>query len=235
MIASWITTLLLTNPIPAHHSVREVSIGKCDVIQIDLSDTRLRVAVVLAEGFPGTDEPFDSMLKGRPVVAAVNGAYFDKYSKKPIGDIWAQGQLLNSGRMGTALCVTSDNRIDIRRVERHRRVDWSEFDTVLACGPALALDGKIDCNYSEEGFRDPSVTGRAPRMGVGYTRNGKLLMVYCRPSVTFEQFAQIMLDLGCHEAMNLDAGASLAMWFQGRTIRQAGRRLTNLLVVERRL
>jgi exopolysaccharide biosynthesis protein len=71
-------------------------------------------------------------------------------------------------------------------------------------------------------------------MGVGYNSAGKLLMVYCAKAVTFEKFAAIMKGLGCVEAMNLDGGASLAMWYGGKTLVKPGRRLTNLLVLERR-
>lgn len=229
-----LASIVLQSPPPVAYSVREIQGMKCDVIQADLTDRRVRASVAVAEGFPGTDETFSSMVKRWGLVAAVNGAYFDKGTKKPIGDIWVDGRLLNLGMMGTAIGFRADGSVDIRRVQRHKRVDWSEFESVLACGPALVLDGKVDCDWGAEGFRDPSVTGRVPRMGVGYTKSGKLLLVHLRSAVTFERFAQVMHELGCHEAMNLDAGASLAMWFQGRTIRKPGRRLTNLLVIERR-
>lgn len=230
MVALILAATLLV-PSPVVLTSRNVRGAKCEVIQADLSDGRLEARVVLAEGFPGTDESFSSMVARSGAVAAVNGAYFDKYSKKPIGDIWTDGQLWNRGLMGTALCLGEEGEIDIQRVVRHKGVDWSAYRSVLACGPALVLDGRIDCDWASEGFRDPSVTGSTYRMGVGYTQAGKLLLVMCRKSVTFEAFAAIMADLGCYEAMNLDAGASLAMWFQGKTIRQAGRRLTNLLVI----
>lgn len=125
--------------------------------------------------------------------------------------------------------------MDIQRVVRHKGVDWSRFESVLACGPALVLDGKIDCDWQGEGFRDPQVVGSTTRMGIGYTATKKLLLVRCNTSVTFEKFASVMLALGCHEAMNLDSGASRGFYFRGNFIEKPGRKLTNgLAIVQRR-
>ncbi len=49
--------------------------------------------------------------------------------------------------------------------------------------------------------------------------------------VTFARFGQVMKGLGCVDAMNLDAGASLGMHVFGRTYVSPSRRLTNLFAV----
>lgn len=202
-----------------------------DVVRVPVGSGKYRVDVILPPGFPGTDEDFEKLVKQPGLVAAINGAYFDRISKKPIGDIWARGQLRHFGAMGTALTVTADGTLDITRVQRHKRVDWSAFATVLACGPALVLDGKVDCDPAGEGFRDSAVMGRVPRMGLGFNQAGDLLLVRCASKVSFAEFAQVMRQVGCHEAMNLDSGASSALWMKGKAIVPAGRRLTNVLGV----
>ena len=210
------------------------NVGKValDVVRVDMLDGRYGVKIGLASGFPGTDEPFESMIGSiEGVVAAINGAYFDKATKLPIGDIWTAGTLARKGLMGTAFCVRSDNQLDIRRVQRHRGVDWSTYQSVLACGPALVLDGRVDCDWEAEGFRDPHITGSTSRMGIGYDSGGRLYLVRTSTRVTFEEFADAMLRLGCFEAMNLDSGASRGFYFQGRYIEKPGRRLTNILAV----
>lgn len=227
--------LLLAQTAESHVSMamRSGDGVSCRVIQADLKQGDLKLTIALTPQMPGGDSPFEAMLQHRNVVAAINGAYFDKTTKKPIGDIWLDERLMNKGLMGTALCIGSDGSLDIKRVVRSHGVDWSSYAAVLACGPALVLDGKIDCEWAAEGFRDPHVTGSTPRMGVGYNSAGKLLMVYCPKAVTFEKFSAVMKGLGCYEAMNLDGGASLAMWYGGKTLVKPGRRLTNLLVIER--
>jgi exopolysaccharide biosynthesis protein len=52
--------------------------------------------------------------------------------------------------------------------------------------------------------------------------------------VTLGHLALIMRTLGCVDAMNLDGGASMAMYYRGRVILPAGRRLTNILTIHER-
>jgi exopolysaccharide biosynthesis protein len=201
------------------------------LIRIDLADPRVRLGVILAQDFPGGDEPFPLMVRRTNPTAAVNGAYFSKTTKLPIGDIVVRGKLVHKGLMGTALAITRDNRAIMRRVVWGHAEDWSAFETVLACGPALVLGGRVDVRPTTEGFRDPSVMGSAQRMGVGLTHDRKMLLVHARSGVTFAQFGQVMKGLGCVDAMNLDAGASLGMYAFGRTYVSPSRRLTNLFAV----
>ena len=95
----------------------------------------------------------------------------------------------------------------------------------------MLLDGEKDVQVETEGFRDPHVIGRTQRMGIGYTKGGKILLVHVRKAVTFDEMATVFEKLGCFEAMNLDAGASLAMYCDGKTLQPAGRQLTNLIGV----
>lgn len=229
MFASLLT--LMFAPPPVSFSERTVAGLPVRTIEVRAMDPRVRVSVVVAQGFPGGDEAFGSMLARTKPVAAINGAYFAKDTKYPIGDIVVGGEVIHQGRMGTALTITADRKLDIRRVERHRTQDWSAFETVLACGPALILDGKVDVQFEQEGFRDPHVTGRTQRMGVGIRADGALVLAHIRRPVSFREAATVFQGLGCTEAMNLDGGASLAMSFRGRVIQAPGRRLTNLLAV----
>jgi hypothetical protein len=102
---------------------------------------------------------------------------------------------------------------------------------VVGCGPALMLSGKLDVQPENEGFHDPHVMGSAVRLGVGLTPDKHLLIVTTLAPVTFMKWADVMRGLGCTDAMNLDAGASLAMYYHGKTLIHPGRKLTNLLLV----
>lgn len=225
--------LLLAHVGSAHVSMatQEVLGTPVRCITVNLNEPSVRLGIVLANGFPGSDEPFESIVARANPAAAVNGAYFSKDTLLPIGDIVVNGKLEHSGRMGTALTISDSGAIDIERVQRHKTYLWKGYKTVLACGPALMLDGNIDVQFELEGFRDPHVTGTAARMAVGYTPKRKLIMALIERAVSFQEEAKIMQALGCIEAMNLDAGASLAMAYGGKIIKPAGRRLTNVLAV----
>jgi exopolysaccharide biosynthesis protein len=203
----------------------------CRVIRVNLADPRVRVSVQTANGCPSCAEPFSTLVaRSRPAIA-INGAYFSKETLKPIGDIVSNGRLVTKGLMGTALALTRDNEAIIKRVKWGHAEDWSRYDTVLACGPALMLDGRIDVQPDAEGFRDPHVMGSTRRMGVGLTSDRHLLIVQTLAPVTFDKWADVMRSLGCSDAMNLDAGASMAMYYRGRTLLTPSRNLTNLLTV----
>jgi exopolysaccharide biosynthesis protein len=203
----------------------------CRVIQVNLADPRVHVSVQTASGCPSGAEPFSTLVARSHPTIAVNGAYFSKGTLKPIGDIVSGGRLVTKGMMGTALAITADNQAVIRRVRWGHAEDWSGYETVLGCGPALMLDGRLDVRPESEGFHDPHVMGSTKRMGVGLTRDRRLLIVQTLAPVTFGKWAEVMRALGCADAMNLDAGASLAMYYRGRTLASPGRNLTNLLVV----
>lgn len=231
MLSFLLASALLVSE-PASLASSTVLGKKCDVIRLDLD--RVRLGVVVASGFPRGDETFASMIERSKPLAAINGAYFSTDTKKPIGDIVIDGKVMLQGRMGTALAVDVEGNVDIFRVKFHRTMDWSKHVTVLACGPALVLDGKVDVNPQIEGFTEEKIMQRHARMGVGYTKNRELLMVYVKDGVTFPEFAKVMLELGCFEAMNLDGGASLAMYFDGKNIKAPSRKLTNILIAHRK-
>lgn len=201
------------------------------VVDIDLNDPRVEVGLITANSFPNGDESFQSMVKRENPTIAIDGGYFDKSSKRPIGDIRANGQTLFTGMMGTCLAIDDENRCKCIRVPRGHRQNWDSYSTVLGCGPALLLNGKVDVQWEREGFRDPHVIGRAARMGVGYTKSGHMLLASIGSAVTFEEEADVFKQLGCYEAMNLDAGASQAMYVKGEFVQTPGRSLTNLLAI----
>jgi len=200
-------------------------------IEVDPRDPRIRVTVATASGFPRGDEPFPSLLARYHPILAVDGAYFSKRTLAPIGDIVVDGQVRYQGMMGTALALTSDGEAVIRRVIPDHAMDWSGYDAVLACGPALVLNGRIDVDPAGERFHDPHVMGATRRMGIAVLPGGHLLFVTTQAAVTFERWAAVMASLGARDALNLDAGASLAMAYRGHVIESPGRRLTNLIVV----
>lgn len=220
-----------TAPQRVSYSARKVDGVRAHVVTVNLNEPSVRLDVGVATGFPGTDEPFPDLVKRHGAVAAINGAYFSRTNLFPIGDLVSEGKLLHSGRMGTALAITPDNRVEIRRVVWGKRMDWSAYRTVLACGPLLVKDGEVDVRPMEERFRDPHVLGAGARSAVGVTEANKLLLVCVPQSVTFVVLAQVMKSLGCQQAMNLDGGASMALWYRGRAVVPAGRRLTNVLLV----
>ncbi|GEP93825.1 hypothetical protein CCY01nite_00850 [Chitinophaga cymbidii] len=84
-------------------------------------------------------------------------------------------------------------------------------------GPVLVQDGKPFVTVKEE--RMNGVAASHPRSAVGYTADGKLILLAIEgrnkgvaEGVTLEQMAKIFTDLHCEEALNLDGGGSSALY-----------------------
>lgn len=202
------------------------------LISVDMKDPYVLVAVNLAKGFPTAGEKFESIIRRNKPTAAINGSYFSTTTKQPIGDILVDGVIRYQGMMGTVLAITPMNEVFIFRVPRNRTLDWrDDYQTVLGCGPALVLNGKIDLKPQEEGFKDPAIMGSTYRTGVGVTEDQKLLLVHTRAKLSFNEFAKVMLALKCRDAMNLDAGSSRGMYYRGKVIQSPSRPIANVLSI----
>ena len=107
-------------------------------------------------------------------------------------------------------------------VSDSRLYKW-KTKTAVGGGPVLLQNGEIKITNNEEvKFVGKAINDKHPRTAMGYTKDGKLiiLMVEGRNSVahgaTLGQEAQILKDLGCWEALNLDGGGSSCMLVNGK-------------------
>ncbi len=89
----------------------------------------------------------------------------------------------------------------------------------LGGGPTLVKNGQVNVTYNEEVFFGSGVgyDNRDPRSAVGFTNDNQVIMLVAdgrqvaSQGVGLPELAQIMIDLGCVEAMNLDGGGSSQM------------------------
>jgi hypothetical protein len=98
-----------------------------------------------------------------------------------------------------------------------------KMKTAVGGGPVLLQNGQIQISNNEElKFSGHAIEDKHPRTAMGYTKDGMLiiLMVEGRNAVahgaTLGQEAQILKDLGCWEALNLDGGGSSYMLVNGK-------------------
>jgi hypothetical protein len=106
---------------------------------------------------------------------------------------------------------------------------WWKMRTAVGGGPVLIHDGKVHITDKEEQlFPDSKPNGEhLPRTAMGYTRDGRLIVLVIQgrtPGVatgaTLLEEAQLLLDLGCYEALNMDGGGSSCLLVNGKeTIR----------------
>jgi len=117
--------------------------------------------------------------------------------------------------------------------EGDRRLDVESWLAAIGVGPKLVTNGAVDINFSRDGFTDPKITqSSSARSFVGIDGANRLVMGTVG-SATIRQLADIAIKLGLKEAMNMDGGASSALYANGRMLTAPGRELSNALVVRK--
>lgn len=118
--------------------------------------------------------------------------------------------------------------------------------TAVGGGPVLLQDGAIRITNKEEMQFVTGLKDLHPRTLMGYTNRGTVIIMVIQgrmpglaEGATLEEEAQIMKDLGCQEAMNLDGGGSSCMLINGKeTIhpsdKEGQRAVPAVLVVRKR-
>jgi len=112
-------------------------------------------------------------------------------------------------------------------------VDWSSIVTSVGAGPTLLKNGSILANGKSEGFTENKINvDRNQRSFAGVTRDNILIMGTVL-NVNVKELAEICKKLGMIDAINLDGGASSALYCNGKIITPAGRKLSNVMVITR--
>jgi len=99
--------------------------------------------------------------------------------------------------------------------------------TAIGGGPVLVNGGKFTDSYVAELFNGTSGIGPdtdQPRTAIGITADNKLVLFVCEgremtegvKGLTTADVANVLLDLGCVEAINLDGGGSSCMLVNGK-------------------
>jgi len=115
------------------------------------------------------------------------------------------------------------NYIDAGSAKLPGAHDW-KMKTAVGGGPVLLQNGQIRITNEEEfRFAGKAINDKHPRTGMGYTRDGKLIVMVIEgrypnkaEGVTLGQEARLLKDVGCVEALNLDGGGSSCMLINGK-------------------
>ena len=99
-----------------------------------------------------------------------------------------------------------------------------KMQTAVGGGPVLVKDGEIQVTNNEElKFGGKAINDKHPRTAMGYTKDGKLIFMVIAgrtpnkyEGATLTQEAQMLKDIGCIEALNLDGGGSSSLLINGK-------------------
>jgi len=101
--------------------------------------------------------------------------------------------------------------------------ELAAYPHMLGAGPLLLLDGQVVLDAQLEGFQPLFRRQRAARSAVGQLDNGHLLWVTAgnaqeNQGLTLLEMAQLMQQLGCRHALNLDGGNASTLVLGGEAV-----------------
>jgi exopolysaccharide biosynthesis protein len=135
---------------------------------------------------------------------------------------------------GSALGISKKRQADVTWIKHQLVLHLGEsspallykwkMQTAVGGGPVLLQNGEIKITNEEElKFAGKAINDKHPRTAMGYTKDGKLIILVTQgryPGIaegaTLNDEAQILKDLGCREALNLDGGGSSCMLINGK-------------------
>lgn len=119
--------------------------------------------------------------------------------------------------------------------------EWKDVNHIISGGPYLIKNGDIYVDMTAQKLG--SIGGRNPRTAIGYTKDNHLIMLTADGregssiGLTLVELANLMKELGCVNAMNLDGGGSTVMFVKGQVVNkpavQGGIPLSHTLTVRK--
>ena len=160
-------------------------------------------------------------------IVGINGDYYSDKDRQG-GHIVRQGQVMRERVSDNFDLLFIDELGDLHvfhrgKAEQQEAVDAfkqeHEIVNAFCFGPGLVIDGEKPEDVSKYKWFDPS--GENPRAGIGQIDMLTYVLVAVNGrtdesiGVTMDQFADIMLELGCKQAYNLDGGNSATLAYNG--------------------
>lgn len=118
----------------------------------------------------------------------------------------------------------SNYTYNLDKVKLHHKFKKWKMQTAIGGGPVLLQNGKIAITNNEElKFSGKAINDKHPRTAIGYTYDGRVLILVIQgrfpglaEGASLIQEANILKELGCKEAMNLDGGGSSCLLVNGK-------------------
>ena len=154
--------------------------------------------------------------------ARVFYTYTDSFKRKPYVMPVARYPVINASSVWTRDSATYYSSIISHSGTTPILQKWKAY-TAIGGGPVLLQAGRINITNNEERkFGGKAINDKHPRTAMGYTKDNKLIILVVEgrnssaSGATLPQLAQILKDLGCVEALNLDGGGSSCLLVNGK-------------------
>lgn len=220
------TTKEVAEGITWKHAHTTALLGVEQNINVLEIDTRKRDVTLVYD--KEKNRPTSEMSREVKALASVNAGFFDMKHGGSTAYIKVDGAVpdkdtlkwRNHPRYNGSLIITTKGRIVIeKKGNQQAYTSNKKYDDVLITGDLLMDDGE------EIKLKDGSfVTTRHPRTCLGIVLKHKIILVTVdgrndkAAGMNLHELADLMVSLGCREAINLDGGGSTTMWLSDRGV-----------------
>ncbi len=105
--------------------------------------------------------------------------------------------------------------------------DWNDVVCGIGAGPSLIINGNVTASGEAEGFTEAKINiNSGSRSFIGATADGKII-IGNMASATLKNAAAACQSMGLVNAMCLDGGGSVALYYSPNGISMAGRKINN--------
>lgn len=203
--------------------------------EIDLRDDNLKLRAIGSNKKRQTTLEAYEQLHG---ILAINGGYFSNTSSVSI--LVSDGEIVSSGPaedhirgafgmvQGVPEIVWANSKNSLYpqvykspKISSEKKIWYPE--QAVGGGPVLIKDGVMNVTSQEEDFGDSHLQ-RHPRSAIGYKDENTLMIMVvdgrqlASAGVTLNELAELMLNIGAENALNLDGGGSSAMVAAGEVV-----------------
>lgn len=114
--------------------------------------------------------------------------------------------------------------------------DWNDVVSALGAGPSLIINGNVTADGLAEGFFEAKInTNSAARSFIG-TKSDGTITIGNMGSATVKNAAEALKQMGYLNAMCLDGGGSVALYYPASNVSTFGRKINNgLAFVEEKI
>jgi len=230
----WVSSPILNRGAIAWNEARDLKLGRLTLQQTLITPSGQRLPVLLNSGYvqkgiarytPEWGATYTPLTSNEGLAVVQNNQVVSQLSGGPAGKtafpIPANGYLLVSRSVNPAPALPIGT---ILRYENTATpVEFNRYPQILGAGPVLLHNRQIVLDTKVEQFRPPFDRQLAPRSAIGQTADGKTLMVAVHNRIggagpSLKEMAQLMLQLGAVEALNLDGGSSTTLYLGGQLL-----------------
>jgi exopolysaccharide biosynthesis protein len=143
----------------------------------------------------------------------------DGYIISAVGEsrAWVLKNLRRGRRLNLSMMLDS--------IDNSQSREWSQVEAITAGGPQLIKDGGVLISNDAEKINAAFVSDRHPRTAIARLKSGRILLLTVdgrQPEVSvgisLPGLAELLLEFGAIEAINLDGGGSTTMVVKSKTV-----------------